>query len=174
MITRILKILTILILILILGFFSLGLFVPKLEYSTSVNVDGPIEKVFDTYNDLESLSDWMPEIKSVRAKKETENKKGSVYEMVIDSDGTEVKMDETVVDYHINRMVSLKFDTGPMEKIDRFDFLEENGETIISGSHEVIGTNYFYRCMFAMFKGGLTKVDQKNLDTFKSYFEKKN
>ncbi len=173
MLIRILKFLTIFILILIVGFFALGLFVPQVEYQCETVVEGPIGEVFENYNDLESIDKWIPDIKSVKPLKETEDKKGSVYEMVIDSDGTEVKMAETVLDYQVNRMVALQFETGPMEKRDVFNFLEENGQTIITGNHVVTGTNYFYKCMFALFKGALTKVDQGYLDNFKEYHEKR-
>lgn len=174
MVIRILKILTILILILILGFFCLGLFVPKVEYQSNAIVKGSVASVFESYNDIESIGNWIPEIKSVIPKKVTESKKGSVYEMVIDSDGTDVKMNETVMDYQVNRMVSLKFETGPMEKLDSYEFLEENGETLITGTHRVEGTNYFYKCMFALFKGALSSVDQGYMYQFKSYYEKNN
>ena len=110
------------ILILIIGFLSLGLFVPQVEYQSSAIIDGSIDEVFQSYNDIESISKWIPEIKSVKALKLTEEKEGSVYEMLIDSDGTEVKMEETVLAYEANKLVSLKFETGPMDKIDEFQY----------------------------------------------------
>lgn len=171
MITRILKFLTILILILIIAFFSLGLFVPKVEYQSTAIINGSLEEVFQSYNDIESMNNWIPEIKSVNALKLTEDKQGSVYEMLIDSDGTEVKMEETIIAYEENKMVSLKFETGPMDKIDEFQFLREGSQTKIIGTHSVEGTNYFYKCMFAMFKGGLSTVDQGHLEKFKEYQE---
>jgi len=158
---------------LIIGFLSLGLFVPQVEYQSSVIIDDSIAEVFQSYNDIESISNWIPEIKSVKALKLTEEKEGSVYEMVIDSDGTEVKMEETVLAYEVNKLVSLKFETGPMDKIDEFQFLEEGNKTKIVAKHRVEGTNYFYKCMFAMFKGGLSTVDQGYLEKFKEYQEQK-
>ncbi len=155
-----------------LGFFALGAFVPEIEYESKGIARGPISEVFAKYNDIENIDEWIPDIKQVNALKETEDKKGSVYEMVIDSDGTEVKMEETVVDWVENSKLALRFETGPMEKYDVFQFLEENGQTIITGKHRVKGTNYFYKCMFALFKGGLGRVDQGYMDNFIAYYEK--
>lgn len=157
----------------ILVFFSLGILVPSVEYQSENIINGSLEEVFESYNDIESIGEWIPEIKEVKALKETQGKEGSVYEMLIDSDGTDVKMKETVTAYQKNKMVSLKFETGPMAKNDSFEFEEEGNAVRIIGKHKVEGTNYFYKCMFAMFKGGMSKIDQKYLDNFKEYHENK-
>lgn len=171
MLIRILKFLTIFILILIIAFFSLGILSPNVEYQSQTTVSGSVEDVFQSYNDIESIGNWIPEIKEVKVLKETQKKEGSVYEMLIDSDGTDVKMKETVLKYSENKLVALRFDTGPMKKNDEFQFEEENGATKITGTHSVEGTNYFYKCMFTMFKGGMSKIDQKYMDNFKEYHE---
>jgi len=173
MLIRILKILTILILFLLLGFLSLGLLKPEVKYETKAEVKGQLVDVFAMYNDMDKIDQWIPTIKRITPLKETANKKGSVYEMVIDNDGREIKMKEKVLDFVENEMVALEFDTGPMIKKDQFTFAQAGNKTQIIGNHSVVGNNYLYKCMFSLFGTNMQGVDQKYLDAFVENFENK-
>ncbi len=173
MLQRIFKILTILILILMLGFLSLGLFTPKVEYETAGEVEGVVGDVFEWYNDKDKINQWIPSIKSVKTLKETQNVKGSVYEMVIDNEGNEITMEEKVLDYKEDELVSLEFDAGAMTKMDVFTFAQAGKKTKILGKHSVKGNNYFYKCMFAMFGSNMKGIDQGYMDAFIKNFEER-
>lgn len=156
-----------------LGFLSIGLFVPQVDYETAGEIDGGVAEVFAMYNDMDKIKNWIPSIKSIKSLKETENKKGSVYEMVIDNEGNEITMEERVLDYKEGELVSLQFDPGPMTKTDVYTFAQAGNKTIINGKHSVKGSNYFYKCMFALFKSNMTNIDQDYMNAFKKYFEKR-
>jgi len=171
MLIRILKILTILILFLMIGFLSLGLFVPEVDYESHGEVVGSVGDVFALYNDMDQIDQWIPSIKTIKPLKETQNKKGSVYEMVIDNEGNEITMKEKVLDYKEGELVSLEFDAGAMTKTDVFTFAQAGNKTKIIGKHTVRGNNYFYKCMFSMFGSNMQGIDQGYMDAFIKNFE---
>jgi len=173
MLVRILKILTFLVIILMLGFLSMGLMVPQVDYESSAEVEGSVKDVFDLYNDMDKIDQWIPTIKSIKPLKETDSKIGSVYEMVIDNDGAEIKMKEKVLDYKDGELVALEFDAGVMRKTDVYTFAQAGNKTKIIGKHSVVGNNYFYKCMFSMFGSNMQKIDQKYMDAFIENFKKR-
>jgi len=171
MLIRILKILTFLILFLMIGFLSMGFFVPQVNYESSGEVVGKVADVFALYNDKDQIDQWIPTIKSIKPLKETQNIKGSVYEMVIDNEGSEITMKEKVLDYKEGEMVSLEFDAGAMTKTDVFTFAQAGNKTKITGNHSVEGNNYFYKCMFSLFGSNMQGIDQGYMDAFIVSFE---
>lgn len=110
-------------------------------------------------------------MKKVTPLKETADKVGSEYRMVVKNNGQKMEMLERVEAFVPNEEVKLFFDAGMMEKRDHYKFKEEAGKTVISTQHSVRGKSYYSRCMFALFKGAFQQVDQGYLDEFKQWAE---
>ena len=168
---NILRRIALVVLVLLLIFLSLGIFIPTVSYETKGEINKPIEEVFALYNDMDRISEWIPEIKEVETLVNKAGKVGSEFRMVVDNNGQSMEMLERVEDYVPNERVALFYDAGMMLKNDTFTFEEEGGKTIIKGSHEVEGSSYYSKCVFAFFKGPFQKVDQGYMDNFVAWAE---
>ena len=89
----------------------------------------------------------------------------------MDTRGTEMNMDEKVLDYQPNKLVKLQFDAESMTKTDLYTFAKKDGQTIITHDATTQGVGYLNRCFFAFLKGAFKKVDQGYLDNFKTFAE---
>ena len=168
---KILKKILWVVLVLLVIFLLIGLFVPKVEYTTEVTVNEPIEEVWQKYNDLNTLSEWIPEVISIKPIKETPNTVGSQYEMVVESGGSSITMVETITAFKEMEEVGLSFDAGNMIKNDIVYFSGDSLSTTIKGNHTCKGNNAFNRSLFAFFKGMFTDIDQTYMNQFKAWAE---
>lgn len=169
---KILRVVAMGLLVLLLGFLSLGLFYPSVTYQTEGKINRPVEEVFAFYNDVDKLQEWIPEIKSIEKLKLTPEKVGSEYRMVVLNNGQKTEMLQTITDYELNKKVVAHFDAGMMQKDDAYLFVEKDGETIIHGNHIVEGDSYYSRCVFVLFKGPFQSIDQGYMDNFIAWASK--
>lgn len=168
---KILRYVAMVVLVLLLVFLSLGLFIPVVEYETSIIVDKPVAEAFALYNDRSNIKQWIPEIQVMEPIAETPEVVGSKYRMVINSNGDVTEMVETVTSYTINEEVGIHFDAGMMQKDDTYIFEDMGSKTKITGKHGARGDSYYARCVFALFKGVFTEIDQGYMDRFKIWAE---
>lgn len=169
---KLLKISVALIGVLILVFLLTGFVKPVVKYDTKVQINKPLEEVWNTFNDMAQIHNWIPEVTHIETVSETPQKVGSTYIMTVDNQGESITMKERVLEYKEFKEVSLYFDAGSMKKNDQYLFSEHQGFTQIIGYHECKGDNYFHQCMFA-FLGSIFKgIDQDAQDRFKVYIEK--
>lgn len=168
---KFLKIFGIIILLLFLGFLSIGLISDKQEYQVEVDINKPVTEVFAWFNNHESLSEWIPEVKSFEPIKETPNKVGSEYKMLIDSEGKVMEMHETLTAYKQNEIIEMVFVAGEMTKYNHFTFQATDNGTLIKAKYKVEGNNIFAKSMFAFFTKMFKQIDETNLNRFKDFVE---
>jgi len=169
---KVLKIVIGIFIILLLLFLATGIFVKETTYTVSTEVNKPVEKVFKTFNDHTIIAEWIPSIKSFEAIEEKEGLIGSTYKMIVDENGKEFEMIETLTDYEINKKVELEFDAQGMLKTNLITFISDGDKTIITIEAVCKGTTFLLRCTFPYFKSIFINADQENLDSFKTYIEK--
>lgn len=158
--------------ILVIVFFSTGLVIKETKYQVEVSIDKPLDKVFSTFNNLEDMAVWLPEVKSVEPINIKPGVVGSEYKMTIDNNGQTVVMTEKVVAYIPNKKVTLYFDADTMLKTDDYIFTGANGKTLITKDVICKSNSYIMRCMFPYLKSKFIELDQMYLDKFKTYIEK--
>ena len=145
-------------------FFATGLLVKETSYTTTVSI---------VFNRSENIKSWIPEIKSFDVVKENIGKTGSVYKIVIENQGQEILMTQKVIAYVKNEKVTLFFDAENMLKRDDYNFKEKRGITTITLNSSCQSESYLMACMFPYFKDTFQEQDQKYLNSFKSFVEKK-
>lgn len=154
------------------GFFLTGLIVKETKYTAEVAVNKPLSEVFKVFNDSENIKNWIPEIKSFDVVNENPGKTGSVYKIVVDSNGQEITMTEKVIAFVPNEKVTLFFDAENMLKTNDYIFTEKGGVTTVALSSSCQSDSYIMACMFPFFKGTFQEQDQSYLNNFKDYIEK--
>ena len=148
-----------------------GLIVPEVKYNSEVTIEKPLSEVWYSYNNLEEVQHWIPEIKNWTKIKETPNRVGSQIEFVVQNNDQPMIMTETITLYEPESKVGLRFETKTMKKEDMILFRPFGQSTTITGEHVCKGSNYLNRCIYAFFKNTFKKVDQNNLNQFKVYME---
>lgn len=167
------KIILGIIIVLSLIFFSTGLIVKEITYTTTVTVDKPLKDTFAIFNDTTNLRHWIPELKSIESLEEKPGKVGSRYKMVVtDGSGEEIIMEEKVLAYIENEKVTLYFDAQGMLKTDDYTFTSKGDKTIITNNSTCKSDSYIFGCMMPYFKGTFKNIDQGYLNNFKTFTEK--
>lgn len=154
-------------------FLGTGLVIKENRYEASVEVDKPLSEVFQKFNDMSKIKQWIPEIKSIDTLNFNPGITGSKFKMVVDNQGEEVTMEEKVLAYIKNEKVTLFFNAESMLKTDEYLFSERNGKTQIQMNSTFRSEDsYMLSCFFPYFKGTLRDIDQGYLDNFKAFAEK--
>ena len=158
--------------VLLLVFFSTGVFIKEISYQVAIEINKPLEEVFTAFNDQSRLKEWMPEMRSIEVIDAKAGVVGSVYKLHVENDGKTIEMNEKVLAYIPNKKVTYYFQIDDMLKTDDFNFVEKNGVIILTQKVLCKTNSYFIQCMFPYFKGKFVEIDQKKLDNFKAYIEK--
>jgi len=169
---KIFKILLGIIAILLIVFLATGLIIKETTYEVSTSIDKPVEEVFAAFNDHTKIKEWIPSIKSFEAIDEKEGMVGSTYKMIVDDNGKEFKMKETITEFVVNKKMKLEFDAQGMLKTDDVTFTSDGDKTTITNRSVCKGTNFLLKCTFPYFKSIFKSTDQKYLDNFKLFVEK--
>ncbi|MDG1399001.1 MAG: SRPBCC family protein [Polaribacter sp.] len=154
-------------------FFTTGLFVKETNYTTIVQVNKPLENVFETFNQIEDIKNWIPEVKTVNVITKSLGKTGSIYKIIIDANDQEITMTQKIVAYVPNEKVTVFYDAENMLKTNDYIFEEKNGVSKITLNSTCRSDSYIMACTFPYFKGTFKAQDQSYLNNFKSYIEQK-
>ncbi len=158
-----------------IAFFALGIIVQELNYESKVTINKPLTEVFKLFNNDERISEWIPEITSIKSVVKTEEVKGSTFLVTVNNQGTEITLEEKVLDFVDNEKVRLFFKGGGMLKVDDYTFkTTENGATLLTLDTNIRGDNFILGCMLPLVKGKLAKQDQEYLNNFKKFAESSN
>jgi uncharacterized membrane protein len=167
------KVILIIISILVLAFLATGIVIKETSYTAEVSIEKPVATVFNNFMKIDSVKNWIPEIKSVKAINKNIGVIGSVYKVVVLNQGQEIAMTEKIMAYVPNEKVTLFFDAENMLKKDDYLFTEENGVTTITLNASCQSESFLMACMFPYFKGTFQAQDQSYLNNFKTFLEKK-
>lgn len=169
---KIIKIILSVIIGLSLVFFATGLIVKETVYTVEVSIDKPIKKVFAEFTKIENSQSWIPEVKSINFIEEKPEKIGSSYKVVVDNNGEEFTITESILAFVPNEKMTIFFDAENMLKTNNFTF-ESQGENVtkIILSATCKSNSYMLSCVFPYFKSVFSNQDQAYLDNFKTYVE---
>lgn len=157
----------------VLGFLATGLVVRDTSYTAKVLIAEPIDAVFNNFTQMDSVKNWIPDIKSVEVLQKNIGVTGSVYKVVVLNQGQEIVMTKKIVAYVPDEKITLFYDAENMLKKDDFIFSEENGSTAITLHASCQSESFLMGCMFPYFKGTFRAQDQAYLENFKKYLEEK-
>ena len=165
------KVILIIISIVVVAFLATGLLVQQTNYSATVSIDKPIDEVFSNFMQIDSVKNWIPDIKSVKPVNINPGITGSVYDVVVLNQGQEIAMTEKIMAYVLNEKVTLFYDAENMLKKDDYLFSEENGITTITLNAACQSESFIMACMFPYFRGTFQAQDQSYLNNFKTFLE---
>ena len=165
------KVILIIISTLVVAFLATGLLVQQTNYSATVSINKPVDEVFNDFMQIDSVKNWIPDIKSVKPVNINPGITGSVYDVVVLNQGQEIAMTEKIMAYVLNEKVTLFYDAENMLKKDDYLFSEENGITTITLNAACQSESFIMACMFPYFRGTFQAQDQSYLNNFKTFLE---
>jgi hypothetical protein len=165
------KVILIIISTLVVAFLATGLLVQQTNYSATVSINKPVDEVFNDFMQIDSVKNWIPDIKSVKPVNINPGITGSVYDVVVLNQGQEIAMTEKIMAYVLNEKVTLFYDAENMLKKDDYLFSEENGITTITLNAACQSESFIMACMFPYFRGTFQAQDQSYLNNFKKFLE---
>ena len=165
------KVILIIISTLVVAFLATGLLVQQTNYSATVSINKPVDEVFNDFMQIDSVKNWIPDIKSVKPVNINPGITGSVYDVVVLNQGQEIAMTEKIMAYVLNEKVTLFYDAENMLKKDDYLFSEENGITTITLNAACQSESFIMACMFPYFRGTFQAQDQSYLNNFKIFLE---
>tara|TARA_R110002073_G_scaffold72537_1_gene177482 strand:- start:475967 stop:476491 length:525 start_codon:yes stop_codon:yes gene_type:complete len=172
---KFLKITIGILLLLLVVFLLTGLLVKETNYEVSTTVNKPLNEVFAAFNNSKELQKWIPAVKSIEPVEEKTGMVGSTYKMiVIDANGNDFEMIETITAFEVNKRIGLAFDAQGMLKTDDITFLADGNSTVITNKASCKGTSFLLKCTFPFLKSMFKKSDQESLNGFKKYIEQLN
>ncbi|MCG8605812.1 SRPBCC family protein [bacterium] len=155
-------------------FFLIGVFVPSFSYETQIVVDRPVEHAFAVFTDESKMGDWMTGFKSIETISGNPNEVGSQYRVIIEENGEEMEMIETVTAFEKNKLFAFKLLNDLMYVDAEIKFSEEMGKTKITSSNQVEGRNILWKSMLPLFKSSLESRSQQVYENLKQLIEKTN
>jgi len=165
------KVILIIISTLVVAFLATGLLVQQTNYSATVSINKPVDEVFNDFMQIDSVKNWIPDIKSVKPVNINPGITGSVYDVVVLNQGQEIAMTEKIMAYVLNEKVTLFYDAENMLKKDDYLFSEENGITTITLNAACQSESFIMACMFPYFRSTFQAQDQSYLNNFKTFLE---
>jgi len=169
---KIVKIVFLFIGLVLVVFFATGILFDQTTYTTSVEINKPVNEVFAKFTDVNLLTKWTPNLKTVTVLKETPNKVGTVYEKEIENKGRTLTATQEIKGYEPNKKITYFLDANITLKTDTYVFTVQNGKTTIVDNAVVESNTYLMDCIYPWMKSTFKKMDQTALDNFKAMLEK--
>ena len=160
---KIIKVLLVVLTILIVGFFLLGVFIPKVSYSSTITVDKPANEAWSVMSDENKLSKWITGYKRSELISDKPNMIGSVSNIYIENQGTESIIKETITEFIPNKVMAMDFSMEPMDMDYRLTFEDKGSTTIIKSTTDAEGNGLIMRSMIALMKNGMQSQEDVNM-----------
>lgn len=168
---KVIKIILGIIIALSVVFFATGLIVKETKYKAEIVVNKPVKEVFAKFDDAKLMKEWLPEVKSIETIKETPQKIGSTYKMVVENQGQGMEMTEKIVAYVPNEKITFRFISDGMLKTDDYNFIAENNQTRIVQNSVISSDSFMLACTFPWFKSKFKNLSQDYMVRFKEFVE---
>ena len=149
--------------ILLIGFLLMGVFKSEVSYTNEITVDKSIKEAWGVMQDESKTKDWVTGMKSMELVSGNNNEVGSVRKIIMDNNGKDMEIMETLMALKEFEHIGMKFDNDFMDT--RYDMYvsEKDGKTVIRAESVSKGKGMFARSMFAISGSTMKEEDMKML-----------
>ena len=168
------------VLFILLGFLLLSLAIvlivgslnPDFDYVAKLDIEKPLEKVFQYYANDDNMSHWVTGFESFKKLNDKEGEEGAKSELVIRSGSRKLRMENTIYKYLPNDRVCFWAENSSFALDSRYQFYRVSKLTTRVVNINIMkpkGT--FQRGIMTLIKKGLQKQAQKDLENLKRQLE---
>jgi uncharacterized membrane protein len=162
----------IVIVFIIVLFFSLGVIFRQHEYTISTTVNAPVEKTFAIFNDTSKIKEWLPGLRSMELIRGNLHEAGSKFRVIFDDDGKEISMTETITAFRQNELVSFNIANEFIKSKNEVRFVPRGDVTEVIARVSYRGTHIFQKSILALFSGMVKKQQEESYHLLKQLVEK--
>lgn len=160
--------LTAVVILLIVGFISIGFFVPAIQYTTTVEINKPRDL---TWRVLRERKDWVYGFKSLEQISGRPDERGSKAKLVVVRDGAEYSFNSELIDIKPPEYAETHLDNELLVHNARVTLSETAGKTTVVSTEKIEAKSWFTRSVFAIMKSRFTAVSAKNFAGLKAMVE---
>ncbi|MFS4491720.1 SRPBCC family protein [Maribacter sp. 2308TA10-17] len=168
---KILKYILGILVLLIIGFFLLGIIKSEQSYDCEILVDKPLAESWAISQDASKMSQWLEGFQKFEHVSGTPNTVGAVSDVYFITDGQEMTIRETITDIVPNESVSMKFTSDFMDMDYTLAMESVDGKTKISSSTTATGNGMVSKSIMAMMSSALKTQEETNLTSLKKTIE---
>ncbi|MBI4930933.1 MAG: SRPBCC family protein [Bacteroidetes bacterium] len=157
--------------VIVITFFSLGIFIPSFEYENKVTVNKPIEQSFKIFNNVLKLSEWVPGFKGIRLLNGKQNEIGSKMELTLVQGSETYIVSQEITEFKENEVFAFSLDNDMLTNECKIKFINKGTSTEIISSNHITGKNIFWKSLF-VFSHSYFKAQSKEMyDKLKEVIE---
>ena len=157
-----------LIVILLVAFFCIGVFVPSVEYTTTIEINKPRDV---TWRVMRERKDWIYGFKNFEQLSGAPEEVGSRARIWVVRDGNEYTFDSELKHIRPPEMAETELKNDMLVHDAVVNLTENDGKTALVSNEKITGSNLFYRSLFAVFKARITATSEKNFQGLKQAVE---
>ena len=154
--------------LLVVVFLCLGIFVPTIEYTTTINIDKPRDT---TWNVMRTRKDWIYGFKSLEPISGEPDHVGSKAKLTVVRDGRESTFESELTGIKPPEMAATRLTNEMLTHEAVVHLSESNGKTTVVSNEKITGSNLFFRSIFFLFKGSIVDISNKNFEALKQAVE---
>jgi len=146
-----------------------------MNYSCSVEINQPVEKVVSLWNDESLFSKWQDGFKSIELLEGTKGFPGAKSKIILD-DGRRIELIETILISDLPREKKALYEHIHMinTQTSRFKNIDDGRTLYISEVEYTKFNGFLIKLMAKLFPGKFKQQSQKWMDQFKEFVEKVN
>jgi hypothetical protein len=168
---KFLKYLLLMLVALVVIFFSLGLFVPSFSYDNVIEVNKPADKAFYSFYNLGNMSKWIPGFQYIEPLSGFPDEVGSKLKMVLVQDGKKYIMIETMTAFKENEVFAFTLVNEVFTSDVEILFQGHGNTTTIIAHSKVKGKNIFWRALLLLSRPHIKSSQQQAYDKLKEVIE---
>jgi carbon monoxide dehydrogenase subunit G len=157
--------------ILIIGFFLLGVFKAEVSYDCEIMVDKPLAESWAVSQDEEKMSDWLKGFQKVEPVSGTPGTVGAVADVYFITDGQEMIIRETITEIVPDESISMSFTSDFMNMDYKLVMTPVDGKTKLSSSTTAIGNGMVSKSLMALMGSSIKAQEETNLANLKNTIE---
>ncbi|HMR47359.1 MAG TPA: SRPBCC family protein [Bacteroidia bacterium] len=136
----------------ILGFVSLGIIHPEIEYESRVEINAPVAKAFDVFIDTAMMKHWMPGFVSFKPLEGKIHTKGSTQLLVLNLNNEQFEITETLEDYSYPKLYKFHAQNTLLNSTNTLIFEGDSLRSSLTIKTKASGNNFMLRSMFVFTK----------------------
>ena len=137
------------------GFFLIGVIVPKVSYTIELDVERPPHVVFQALTDSELLPQWVRGLETSKLIDGETGEPGSVYSMVVNDGGRSVEFSETVLRFEPDSVLAYSLESRALSGVVNIRSTPNDKGTTITIDTELTGRVWFVRSLLPLYAQSL-------------------
>ena len=168
---KLIKWLSILVILLFAVFLAVGFITPEFSYESNITVNTPVEKAFNVFMDETKMQEWMPSFLTIENIGGKAREIGSKWKLTFNENGDTLEVFEEVTAYEPNERFAFNLGTHPFIGHVDIHFVSVDSTTEIKAITTVNGKNIAWKSLLALWKSAMKRRAQEQYDNLKRVIE---